>query len=61
MEVVDNQSIDDADNNIEDTQFFLLFMPYILLTQTDGGPDYNIMFIWRWLAAVALFILRNMD
>eukprot|EP00978_Attheya_sp_CCMP212_P017934 scaffold48422_cov80-Attheya_sp.AAC.1 len=36
-------------------------MPYICIAQTDGGPDHNITFMRCRLAAVAVFLLGNMD
>ena len=36
-------------------------MPYVLLVEADGGPDHNITFLRSKLAAIALFLLSNVD
>eukprot|EP00978_Attheya_sp_CCMP212_P041892 scaffold246347_cov47-Attheya_sp.AAC.1 len=50
---------DDQEDQIKHS--YLDFMPYILFTQTDGGPDHNIILMRCRLAAVAVFLLGNMD
>eukprot|EP00978_Attheya_sp_CCMP212_P010159 scaffold24367_cov73-Attheya_sp.AAC.3 len=50
-------------NNQEDQikPSYLDFMPYIFFAQTDGRPDHNITLMRCRLAAVAVFLLGNMD
>ena len=42
---VDNPSLYDAENRRQDTQVFLTFMPYTILTQTGVGPNHNNLFL----------------
>ena len=59
--VVYNPSIHNAGNRSEDTQFFIPFVPYVTINQTDSGLEKNTLFIQILFADVALFRLGNMD
>jgi len=36
-------------------------LPYVVVLETDGGPDHNLMFMRTWLALIALFIKGDLD
>ena len=37
------------------------FMPYVVLLETDGGPDHNLRFLRNCILLLAAFLVGNMD
>ena len=61
LDGIDNPSIHDTGNNSKDNHFFLPFITYVILTQTDGDPYHNNLLLWSQITAVDLFLQGIMD
>ena len=60
-EDIDVDAIPDSAESFLSDDLIASFMPYVVLLETDGGPDHNLKFLRNCISLLATFLVGNMD